>query len=642
MSHTRLFALLFFLFGLWLPQAAVADESTPPAQVAWRLLDYLSVDYSGAVTDGHVTSASEYAEMVEFAASVKEKLLLLPPSSARAGLIREAEALQAAIGRKAPAAEVSLLARSLGAHVLAAYPTPLAPTRAPDLARAAVLYSQQCSACHGATGLADGPNARALNPPPIAFADVSRARNRSVFGLYQVVSQGLDGTAMASFAEMPSDDRWALAYYVSQLAYSDDQAREGERLWETTPAIRARFSSLQALSQTTPASFASEIGDGPASAVMAYLRRHPEVVGQQAGGGSLSLVRTRLDAAVSAYASGQRDRARDLALSAYLDGFEPIEPSLRARDAALLSRIEGAMGELRSAIARGDPPESVRQRAAAIELLLGDAEGALAPNEASAASAFASAFTILVREGLEALLIVVAMIAFLRKAERRDVLKYVHGGWVAALAAGGLTWWAATYLVSISGASRELTEGFGGVLSAVILVTVGVWMHGKSNADVWQAYIRDKLSAALSKQSAWFLFLLAFVVVYREVFETVLFFAALWSQGGAVPMLAGAGAAVAVLGVLAWVLLFYSARLPITQFFRYSALLVAVLSVVLMGKGVAALQEAGFLGLHSASGGPRIDLLGVYPTVEGLLAQAVTAVVVTAGFWLSGRRSRVA
>ncbi len=102
-----------------------------------------------------------------------------------------------------------------------------------------------------------------------------------------------------------------------------------------------------------------------------------------------------------------------------------------------------------------------------------------------------------------------------------------------------MTWAVATYAIGISGASRELTEGFGSLFAAVILLSVGIWMHGKSNADAWQGYIRDKMARALSRRSAWFLFLLAFVVVYREVFETILFYAALWTQGNGGAMLAG-------------------------------------------------------------------------------------------------------
>jgi high-affinity iron transporter len=231
------------------------------------------------------------------------------------------------------------------------------------------------------------------------------------------------------------------------------------------------------------------------------------------------------------------------------------------------------------------------------------------------------------------------MVAFLRKAERRDVLPYVHAGWLSALAAGALTWAAATYLISISGASRELTEGFGSLLSAVVLISVGVWMHGKGQADAWQSYINEKLSAALSRRSAWFLFLLAFVVVYREVFETILFYAALWSQGGRVAMLSGAGVAVLALGLIAWALLSFSKRLPIAQFFSYSALLIAVLAVVLAGKGVAALQEAGLLDIRPLAILPRIELLGMFPTWEGLGAQVLTISAIVVGFWLTSRKA---
>ncbi|MBU2117363.1 MAG: FTR1 family protein, partial [Alphaproteobacteria bacterium] len=136
----------------------------------------------------------------------------------------------------------------------------------------------------------------------------------------------------------------------------------------------------------------------------------------------------------------------------------------------------------------------------------------------------------------------------------------------------------------------------------------------------------------LSRRSAWFLFLLAFVVVYREVFETILFYAAIWSQGGHVGMLAGALTAVAILAVIAWALLAYSKRLPIGRFFSWSSILMAVLSVVLIGKGVAALQEAGWLDIHPLAWIPRIEILGLYPTVEGLAVQLLTIAVLVIGF----------
>src|SRR5690606_970423 len=154
--------------------------------------------------------------------------------------------------------------------------------------------------------------------------------------------------------------------------------------------------------------------------------------------------------------------------------------------------------------------EDITAQAESIQALLLEAEQALAGGQANATSSFVGAFTILLREGLEALLIVIAMLAFLRKAGRTEAMPYVHAGWAGA---------AATWVVAISGASRELTEGFPALFAAGVRGGAGIWMHGKSQAGAWQRYIQDTLSHALSKGSRWFLFLLACVVVYREALE---------------------------------------------------------------------------------------------------------------------------
>ncbi|AOF95412.1 iron permease FTR1 family protein (plasmid) [Sphingobium sp. RAC03] len=489
------------------------------------------------------------------------------------------------------------------------------------------------------SGQGDGPQARGLNPPPIAFADRERARERSIFALYQVIEQGLDGTSMVSFAELPAQDRWALAFYAGSFAYPESGAANGKALWDADADLRKRL-DLGKLVGTTPAAFAAEVGDDKAQQLMAYLRHHPEAT-VTAATGTLALARNRLDEALAAYGRGDSKAATDLALSAYLDGFEPVEAVLSARDNALMIRIEGAMGDLRAAIAKGEPVQAVKARVATLDGLFADAETALAPSEASATSSFLAAFTILAREGLEALLIVVAMIAFLSKADRRDMLPYVHGGWVAALVAGAATWAAATWIIEISGASRELTEGFGGVFAALVLLWVGIWMHGKSNADAWQRYIREKLSRALNRRSAWFLFLLAFLVVYREVFETILFYAAIWGQGNGGAVIAGAFTAILLLAVIAFVMMRYSRTLPIGKFFAYSSALIAVLAVVLIGKGSAALQEAGYLSVTPWPGFPRVELLGIYPTRETIIAQLVMTALLVLGFFWNQRTNKL-
>ncbi|MBU4135018.1 MAG: FTR1 family protein [Alphaproteobacteria bacterium] len=635
----RLLLVLALLLGVAIPQHAAAQTTTPGAETAWRLLDYIAVDYPGAVSGGRVISEAEYAEMREFSTSVRTRIAALPAHEARPRLLAASSALIAAVEARETPQTVARQAQRLADDLLAAYPTPLAPQAIPNLPRGAALYAEQCAACHGATGRGDGPAAAGLEPPAIAFTDRDRARERSLFGLYQVIGQGLDGTAMASFAHLPAEDRWALAFYVGGFAYPEGASRAGERAWRADPKLRAAVPDLEALTQAAPAALDAQLGEPRTSEVVAYLRQHPEVLAPR-GTEGLDLARRKLAESLAAYRAGDARKAEELALSAYLDGFEPVEPLLRARDGKLMARIEAAMGELRASLNQRAPADAVAAQITALSGLFDEAGRALAPSRASALSTFLGAFTILLREGLEALLIVIAMIAFLRKAERKDVLPYVHGGWIAALVTGAATWAAATWLISISGASRELTEGIGSLVSAVVLLSVGVWMHGKAQAGAWQAYIRDKLSAALSKRSAWFLFLLAFIVVYREVFETILFYAALWSQGTQGALLGGAALAVVCLAVIAWGLLTFSKRLPISEFFAYSALLIAALAVILAGKGVAGLQEAGVMDVHPLAALPRVEILGLFPTWEGLAAQGLAAALVVVGFWWADRNSR--
>ena len=626
-------ALRLILLALALCLSVTANAEEPDVRTTWRLLDYIAVDYASAVSEGRVADEFEYREMVEFSDVVARQIAALPDTKDNQALIRRSDQLRALIANKEPAERVGRLARALAASLLTAYPVPLAPSQAPDLDRARTLFAQNCASCHGAAGSAPPAAMQALDPPPIDFTDIDRARQRSAFGLYQVITQGLEGTSMASFASLSDEDRWALAFHAGSIAFED--VAKGERIWREDDGIRQLVPDLETLAALTPESLAEQIGEDRALAVMAYLRANPDAVGQANDAGSLAFVRDTLDRSLSAYRAGNREEARQLALSAYLDGFEPLEALLATRDGGLMREVEQALGQFRAGIESGANPSELQQLRARIDSLLARAEEALAPEAASEISTFLGAFTILLREGIEALLVVIAMIAFVKKSQRSEVLPYVHGGWIAALLAGVATWVVATYFVSISGASREMTEGIGALLAAVILVSVGIWMHGKSQAEEWRRYIQEKMGKALSRGSAWFLFGLAFVVVYREAFETILFYAALWNPQSSGIILAGALSAVALLALIAWAMLRYSRKLPITQFFRYSAILIAILAVILAGKGVGAFQEAGVLSATFIAGLPRLAELGFFPTVETIGAQLLTLLALIAGFRVS-------
>ncbi|WP_323748547.1 FTR1 family protein [Dyella silvae] len=644
MRMTRISKWMASLLVLWLActgltVAAESPDTSAAVSQTWQMLDYLATDYAGAVRDGTVVSPSEYAEMQEFARNARERIRSLPPSSASSGLLHEADTLVASIDAKASQGDVAQHAHALADALLQAYPVPTAPSHAPNLAHGAALYQSQCAACHGTGGRGDGPVGQTLSPRPIDFTDQTRADQRSALSLYEVITQGVEGTPMASYATALSDnDRWALAYYVGTLAYPDAPS-QGEQAWHHNDSARSDITSLNELSRARVTQLAPALGQEQARLIVGYLRSHPQAVHQALAG--IPLARARLAASVTAYRNGSVEEARQFALSAYLDGVEPVEAQLNAHDAALRATIETGMGAYRTLLSKQGSADEVASSASSIDALLVRADAVVAEAASNPLTIFLGAFTILVREGLEALLVVVALLAFLRKADRHDATRYVHAGWLLALLAGGITWAVARYAISISGASRELTEGLSSLFAAAVLLGVGLWMHQKSIGGRWQAYLKAKMTTALDRRSAWFVFGLTFISVYREVFETILFYAALWNEGQGIWLLAGIVTGALLLGLIAWALLRTSRRLPLGLFFSISSAVIAVLAVVLTGKGVAALQEAGWTSVTVAPV-PSVDLLGIYPTWQSLLAQLAVAVMLATGFAFNRWRARTA
>ena len=634
-------ATLFFcvLSIASLPAAAVGLPAQENAAQIWQMLDYMAVDYGGAVADGKVINADEYAEMREFAATAERQLSGLPDRPGKAGLVEQASALKVAIDRKVAVPEVATRANALASALLVAYPVPLSPARLPDLGKGAALYQAHCASCHGAEGRGNGPLAARLNPAPIDFTDRDRARERSIFSLHQSITRGVEGTSMPAFPQLSEEERWALSFFVSAMAFGPHERDAGGQRWAGDKELQARVPNLDALTQLSESSLARTVAAADAAIVLAYLRSNPQALAASTKGG-LALSKARLQESLAALESGDSAQASRLALSAYLDGFEPMEPALAIRNRKLLGEIEQAMLKYRSAVSASDV-DAARASQRELQDMLSTAQQTLNESGADNRGVFLGALAILLREGLEALLVVVAMVAFLKKAGRNDALGYVRVGWISALAAGGATWFLATYLIEVSGASRELVEGFSALFAAFVLLAVGIWMHGKSLAGRWQAYMRDKLASALGKRSGAMLFLLAFVTVYREVFETILFYAAMWNEGTEVALLAGFATGVLILAALAVVMLRTSARLPIGQFFALSSALVAVLAIMLTGKGVSALQEAGMIAITPIAG-PNIDLLGISPTLQTMSAQLAVLLTILAGllanWWMNARR----
>jgi high-affinity iron transporter len=219
--------------------------------------------------------------------------------------------------------------------------------------------------------------------------------------------------------------------------------------------------------------------------------------------------------------------------------------------------------------------------------------------------------------------------AALIKTGRREAMKYIHIGWISAVVLGVFTWWVADNLIQVSGASREVTEGFAALLAAVILVYVGFWLHNASHSKRWKKFVEHKVDSAMESGTLWVLATVAFIAVYREMFETVLFYQAMWVQidsGSERSFLLGIMAAIAVLVLISLLIYKVGVRLPIRQFFQINAVLLFLLAVIFTGQGIAALQEAGIVST-SLLNFPRIELLGVYPTAQSLGLQLLVLIL---------------
>jgi high-affinity iron transporter len=619
--------------------AALSEANLRDAQNIVHMLDYVGIDYPEFVQDGRVLDEAEYREQLEFSGQVLALLKTLPQSPQQADLLARAEQLKRRIEAKAPGGEISHLAAALRWAVIDTYNLTVTPKRAPDLSRAPALYAEHCASCHGIQGRGDGPAAPGMDPPPSNFHDQARMASRSVYGLYSTISLGVAGTAMAGFHHLSEEDRWALAFYVSSISIDPALAEKGAALWKSS-AGRNVFSVLKPLASLTRKEVAEKHG-ADAAMVMAWLMAHPEAV-ELVSGSPIDESRRLLAASVDAYRRGDRTEAQRLAVAAYLEGFELAEASLDAVARGLRIEVENAMITYRGLLRAGASVSEVERRATEIDALLVQAQEQLGGDGLSPMAAAVSAFVILLREGLEAILVLAAVVAFLVKAQRRDLLNYVHAGWIGALLLGVATWAVASYLVSVSGAGRELTEGVTALLAAVILIYVGFWLHGKAHAQAWKAFIDQRLRGALSRGTVSALVAVSFLAVYREVFETVLFYQALWVQTGDTgggSILVGFLCAAVVLVVISWGIFRYGLRLPIGPFFVVSSVLLALLGVVFVGQGVAALQEAGSLPADLVAF-PRVPVLGIYPTVQTLTAQAAALALVIAGFVWMQRSAR--
>lgn len=641
---------------------APLHAQTGEAAVARRIADIAAVamaEYELGVADGRVVNRAEYDEAALFLAEARRAAVGLGPDLQRQTVAR-LDAIAAGVEARRAPLDLRLLVDSLRSTLAASLGVPLdpAPTVVPSLSAGEALFGERCAGCHGPAGQGNGPQGPGLDPPP---ADLTSAalHTSSPLDFFRKINVGVAGTAMPAFQDqLPEDQRWAVALYASALRASEtDRKAGGVALHRDCPACLNLASSFAETSSLTDDSLAvllgGRVGAGPGDPLtrqaVAYARTAGarEVLGLDRRlevGRVVVRARAGLTAAEAAALAGDREAAARQALDAYLV-FEQVEAVVRARDPGATAAVEAAFADVRSSVTAGDEAAirgSVRRAAAALDR----AEAGFLKRQA-AGFLFAQSLVILLREGFEAILIVGALMAFLVRAGAAERRRDIGLGVVWAVVASLLTAAAFATLFRTAAASQEALEGATMLVAAAVLFWVSYWLVSKVEVKKWQAFVRSRMDRALTSGRALALAAVAFLAVYREGFETVLFYAALFASAGgsataSVGIVGGIVVGSLLLGVVYYFMQRYGSRLPLKPFFAVTSALLYLMAFTFAGQGVAELQEAGYLPMTPLNWVPRIPALGIFPTTQTLVLQAGLALALAFSliwvFWIEPRR----
>ncbi|MGD9764273.1 MAG: FTR1 family protein [Candidatus Binatia bacterium] len=561
------------------------------------------------------------------------------------------------------------------------------------------VYLSACAGCHGSAGAGDGAYREVLRSPMRALNDPATLARTTDAELYALVADGRPGTAMPGFAGRLSEAqmRSAVAYARLLSLGGDDGARalaadEGAVVRYTgllrlladeygaavpaggTPDPQGLIESEVLLGQVTAqaprvqsalaardAAAGRELetavqqlarliqARGPGREVSAAAARGAALLEAQfpaaaaapvSSPDALAETSRMLEQALAAYRAGNQ-RAVYIASDAYFI-FDPLEKTLALSDQALALRLEGRFGELRAVMSQPGGEAEAAALVAAMQADLTVAREAMAPRAAGAANAAFQAAFIIVREGFEVVLIVGALLTYAAKTGMISLRAPILWGGAGGVVASLVTAYALVRLFQASGAAAEVIEGATMLLAAAVLFFVSYWLISKAEAERWQRYIQGKVKSAIARGNLLALAGASFLAVYREGVETVLFYKALIaSSPGQLPAIAGgfAGGA-AALAVIYALYQRIGRRVPMRPFFLATGVLLYYLAVVFAGKGIAELQGGGVASTTPVAWVPRIEALGLYPTIETLAAQGLLLLCALVALVVALRRAR--
>jgi high-affinity iron transporter len=564
-----------------------------PAKRLSSIVGVAVEEYAKAVdASGNLVSKDEFEETSGFlvdARQVATRLSGYEAPATRAIL----DTLITAVATRQPPAAVRNIHRLFSASLGTAGAMDL-PSGALDTAEGHTLYVKNCSTCHGMAGAGDGPSAHTLSTAPPGIGARKLTPELTPTLAYNVVSVGVRGTAMPAFgAALTAQQRWNVINYVYSL--------RGERM--VLPVARADATAIP--------------GDTASPVILALL-----------------------DSALDFARSGKTAEAGDRAFDAYI-AFEPLETPARAKKPGLVATMERHFADFKGAVRRNDVAAAKGYRDAIADGLPSVID--LSQQPSTNWEAFFQSFLIILREGFEAILVIGAVVAFLIKMGHRERLRSIWIGIVLGLIASLATAVVMKTVLAAMPASREIVEAVTMLIAVVVLFSVSYWLISKVEAAKWQKFIREKVTSALEHGGGKALALVAFLAVYREGAETALFYQALFNEGPNVglPLTLGIIVGFAALAVIFTLFYRYGVRIPMRPFFTVTSILLYYMAFVFMGKGVRELQEGNVMRITVVPGGPHVEAMGIYPSVETLTAQGILVLLLIFAtvrtFWPSRR-----
>ena len=598
-KNVLLSLMLSFLFilGLFSLNVEAGSESLESKiKKIVMMMNIVAKEYEEGIVDGKIAIAAEYEESQVFLEQAQDRFKRLPASRKNIEEIKSIAArftdLAQKIKNKGDIGEVRPLINGINSDLMKTYAIKISksPVEPVSLQNGKTIFTNKCSVCHGMTGKGDGPVAALFDPTPAVLANpkFTGDANTVAYDNFQVISVGIANTGMIGRADNLSEPEiWDVTYYIR--TFSNDNVK--------MPLINGKVAS---------AGSSSEADGG---------KRAENAIAQS---------RNLLDTSLQIFKNGgDIEEAADIAFDAYL-AYEKIESGLKSKRKELGFRLESSFSRFRAEIKRQAEFSQVEKVHAGIHEDLTQALQIL-QQKIGFSGLFIQSLSIIVREGFEAILIIAALIAFLIKSRNRDKLKSIYIGVTLGVLGSFLTAYIAHEVLHLSTASQELMEGWIMLFAVVVLFWVSYWLVSKIEAEKWQSYITQKMKTAVSTGSAFALGGVAFLSVYREGFETVLFYKALYLYAGDATegIVPGFVAGSAVLTLVYYLINKAGVKLPIKWFFAFTSVFLYYMAFTFMGKGLHELQMGQLIPMTPAMFAPEISWLGMYPTWETLIGQGV-------------------